>query len=150
MFDPPLATLASMKLNTAVATFVLVAAAVTVKTGPITDFPKTDTAIGPVVTPYGTIVVISVEVALTTRAGIPLNCTATFCKWESKFSPSMVTTVVGGPLNGVTCVMAAGNASYVNARETTPHVPSEFITTTFWGPGEFCGVFASMVPALTI
>src|SRR4030095_10617882 len=102
---PPLATPASMKLYLAVAKFVLAAAVVTLKTGPVTDLANTVTVIGPEVTPYGTIAVITFEVAPMTRAETPLNMTATFCKSESKLSPSIVTTVVGGPLNGVTRVM---------------------------------------------
>src|SRR4029453_16139856 len=120
-----------------------------IKAGPVTDLSNTGTVIGPEVTPYGTIAVITFEVAPMTRAETPLNMTATFCKSESKLSPSIVTTVVGGPLNGVTRVMIGGDASYVNARGAKPQVPSEFTTTTFAAPGEFLGMLASMVPEST-
>ena len=62
-----------MKLNAVVARLVLVAGDVTLNTGPVTSLPKTDTVMGPVVTPNGTIVVIAFVVALMTRAEIPLN-----------------------------------------------------------------------------
>src|SRR5262245_40561479 len=148
-FAPPAATLASMKLNAGVAMLVVGAAAVTVKTGPVTDFPKTETVIGPVVTPNGATVLIVFDVALMTRAGIPLNWTATFCKWESKFCPSMTTKVASGPISGVTLVITGDNASYVYAPGAEPHVPSELTTTTFIAPGEVCGALTRIVPEST-
>src|SRR5215510_7867562 len=148
-FAPPAATLASMKLNAGVAMLVVGAAAVTVKTGPVTDFPKIETVIGPVVTPNGATVVMVFGVALITRVETPLNWTATFCKRESKFSPLMVTTVAGGPLIGETLKITGGKPSYVNALEAEPQVPSEFTTTTFTIPGEFLGTLTRIVPEST-
>src|SRR5215510_9205098 len=148
-FVPPAATLASMKLNAGVAMLVVGAGAVTVKTGPVTDFPKIETVISPVVTPNGTTVVMVFGVALITRAETPLNWTATFCKRESKFSPPMVTTVAGGPLSGETPEITGGKPSYVNAFEAEPHVPSEFTTTTFTTPGEFFGTLTRIAPEST-
>jgi hypothetical protein len=138
-----------MKLNAGVARLVLGEGAVAVKTGPVTDFPKIETVIGPVVTPNGATVVMVFDVALITRAGIPLNWTATFCKCESKFSPAMTTKVAGGPISGVTLAITGGNASHVNAPEAEPHVPSELTTTTFMAPGEFCGALTRIVPEST-
>ncbi len=148
-FAPPAVTLASMKLNVGVARLTLAEGAVAVKTGPVTDFPKTETVIGPVVMPKGATVVIVFDVALITRAGIPLNWTATFCKCESKFCPPITTKVAGAPINGVTLVITGGTASYVNAPGAEPHVPSEFTTTTFIAPGEFCGALTRTVPEST-
>src|SRR5262245_51395318 len=70
---PPLALLASMKLNAGAATFVLAAVAVTLKIGPDVEFPKTETVIGPVDAPKGTRTVNATEVAVRTRPGTPLN-----------------------------------------------------------------------------
>lgn|SRR5215471_9661029 len=148
-FAPPAATLASIKLNAGVARLVVGKEAIAVKTGPVADFPKIETVIGPVVTPKGATVVILFDVALITRAGIPLNWTATFCKRESKFCPPITTKVASGPLNGVTLVISGVNASYVNAPGAEPHVPSEFTTTTFIAPGEFCGALTRIVPEST-
>src|SRR5215510_13216183 len=148
-FVPPAATPASMKLNVGAARLVLGVGAVTVKTGPVTDFPKIETVIGPVVTPKGTTVVMAFDVALITRADTPLNWTATFCKWESNFCPAMTTKVAGGPIGGVTLVISGGNDSYVNAPKAAPQVPSEFTTTTLTAPGEFFGALTRIVPEST-
>ena len=68
---------------------------------------------------------------------------------ESKFCPVIVTDVIGGPLSGVTVATTGVGASYVNPPVATPHVPSEFTTTTFNVAGGFGGVFARIVPAST-
>ena len=46
-----------MKLNVQVATFVLAFATVAVKAGPFTKLPNTETVIGPLVAPNGTITI---------------------------------------------------------------------------------------------
>jgi len=50
--------------------------------------------------------VIRAVVALTILAGTPLNRTSRFCGRLSNCTPSIVTVVVGGPLAGVTPVIA--------------------------------------------
>src|SRR5262249_18439506 len=73
----------------------------------------------------------------------------TFCKCESKFCPSMVTAVPGGPLSGVTRVIRGGGASYVNTPVAEPQVPSGLTTTTFAAPGEFAGEVTKIGPEST-
>src|SRR2546422_4214842 len=57
----------------------------------------------------------------------------------------MTTGVAGGPLSGETRLIAGGWETYVKTCDPTPHVPSEFTTTTFTPPGVFAGAVACIV-----
>src|SRR6266850_1869013 len=102
---PPAATLASTKLYPLPARLVLDVADVIVNVGPVTNWPKIEIVIGPLAAPKGTIAVIALAVALTTRADTPLKRTSMFWVRVSKWTPWIVTVVAGGPLSGVTCVI---------------------------------------------
>ena len=63
--------------------------------------PLTVTSIGPVLAPFGTVVVIVVEVDAVTVAVVPLNLTTLFVGVKLKFVPVMVTVAPIAPLVGL-------------------------------------------------
>src|SRR6266699_1958532 len=75
---PPAVELASTKAAPPGAMFVLAASAVTVNVGPLTDWPKTVTVIGPVDAPYGTSTSMRVRDASAILTGIPLKARQDF------------------------------------------------------------------------
>src|SRR5438128_9946570 len=87
---PPAA--ASTNAAVADAMLELAGAALTVKTGPVTDCPKIEIVMGPVVAPYGTNTSRSVVVAWTTVAAAPLKSTATSEMRVLNAAPLMLTS----------------------------------------------------------
>ena len=74
-------------------------------------FPATVTAIGPVVAPTGTVVVIVVEVLAVTIAAVPLKVTVLLAAIELKFVPVIETVAPTNPEGGVKEIIVGGNAA---------------------------------------
>jgi len=68
-------------------------------------------AIGPVVAPSGTVVIITVSVELVTMAAAPMKVTVLRVGVMEKLSPTIVTVVPTGPLAGEKLVMMGVFAS---------------------------------------
>lgn len=84
----------------------------------------TETVIGPVVAPDGTVTVKLFVVAEVTVAGVPLNCTVLLLAVLLKFCPWMVTVVPTLPCAGVKFKMARAVADGRLEREMERMLPT--------------------------